>query len=87
MLLAFGNSALHQGVETSYQLNFDFLYHSGLAPGQTRRVGQFLIPCDANGTASFPFWDAGNLQGTVVFQGVITDQSGAFIGASESAFH
>ena len=87
MLLTYGNSNAHQGVETSYQLSFDFLYHTGLPISQTRRVGQFLIPCDSDGTAIFPFWDGGNLGGTLVLQGVITDQGGGFIGSSEAAFH
>ena len=56
MLLTYGNSSAHQGAETSYQLSFDFLYHTGLPISQTRRVGQFLVPCDEDGTATFPFY-------------------------------
>ncbi len=87
MLLTFGDSSFHQGVESSYQLSFDFLFHTGLPINKIRRVGQFLMPCDATGTATFPFWDGGSLAGTVVFQGVITDTAGSFIGSSEAAFH
>jgi hypothetical protein len=87
MLLTFGDSSFHQGFESSHQLAFDFLFHTGMPINKIRRVGQFLMPCDPSGTASFPFWDGGNLAGTVVFQGLITDVSGGFIGSSEAAFH
>jgi hypothetical protein len=87
MLLTYGNSALHQGFESSYQLGFDFLFHTGLPINATRRVGQFLLPCDAAGNASFPFWNNGNLTGTVVFQGLMTDSFGSFVGSSEAAFN
>jgi len=87
MLLTFGDSSFHEGVESSYQLSFDFLFHTGLPINKIRRVGQFLVPCDSSGTATFPFWDGGNLAGTVVFQGVITDTAGSFIGSSAAAFH
>jgi hypothetical protein len=87
MLVTFGNSAFHQGFEDSYELSFDFLFHTGLPINQIRRVGQFHMPCDANGAATFPFWDSGNLAGTLVFQGVVTDDQGSYIGSSESAFH
>jgi len=87
MLVTFGDSSFHQGFETSYQLSFDFLFHTGLPINKIRRVGQFYMPCDSNGEVSFPFWDSGNLAGTIVFQGVITDDQGAFIGSSEAAFH
>jgi len=87
MLLTFGDSSFHQGYESSYLLAFDFLFHTGLPINKIRRVGQFLMPCDYSGTATFPFWDSGNLSGTVVFQGVITDEEGDFIGSSETAFH
>ena len=87
MLLTFGDSSFHQGFETSYQLAFDFLFHTGMPINKIRRVGQFLMPCDSTGSASFPFWDGGNLAGTVVFQGLITDINGGFIGSSEAAFH
>ena len=87
LLVTYGNSAFHEGFETSYILAFDFLFHTGMPLNRIRRVGQFYMPCDATGSAHFPFWDSGALSGTVVFQGVITDSSGAFIGSSESAFH
>ena len=87
MLITFGDSGFHQGNESSYQLSFDFLFHTGLPINKIRRVGQFLMPCDASGTATFPFWDGGNLTGTIVFQGIITDEHGAFTGSSEAAFH
>jgi hypothetical protein len=87
MLLTFGDSSFHQGSETSHQLAFDFLFHTGMPINKIRRVGQFLMPCDPSGSASFPFWDGGNLAGTVVFQGLITDINGGFIGSSEAAFH
>ena len=87
VLLTFGDSSFHQGTESSYQLSFDFLFHTGLPINKIRRVGQFLVPCDSNGTATFPFWDGGNLAGTVVFQGVVTDVNGSFIGSSAAAFH
>ncbi len=87
MLVTYGDSAFHQGSETSYQLSFDFLFHTGLPINRIRRVGQFYMPCDASGSASFPFWDGGNLAGTLVFQGVITDSQGGFVGSTESAFH
>jgi hypothetical protein len=87
MLLTYGNSALHQGAESSYQLAFDFLYHTGLPINAIRRVGQFYIPCDGAGDASFPFWDNGNLTGTVVFQGIMVDAGGTFVGSSEAAFN
>ena len=87
MLLTYGNSALHQGSEMSYQLAFDFLYHTGLPINAIRRIGQFYMPCDSAGGASFPFWDNGNLSGTVVFQGIMMDASGSFVGSSEAAFN
>ena len=87
MLLTYGNSALHQGAESSYQLSFDFLLHTGLPINATRRVGQFYLPCDSQGNASFPFWNNGNLTGTVVFQGIMTDTAGDFVGSSAAAFN
>ena len=87
MLVTFGNSADHMGFETSYQLGFDFLFHTGLPINRIRRIGQFFMPCDASGSASFPFWDGGNLAGTLVFQAVITDENGGFIGSSKATFH
>jgi hypothetical protein len=87
MLLTYGNSALHQGAESSYQLSFDFLLHTGLPINATRRVGQFYLPCDSQGNASFPFWNNGNLTGTVVFQGIMTDAAGTFVGSSAAAFN
>ena len=87
MLLTYGNSALHQGWESSYQLSFDFLFHTGLPIGATRRLGQFFLPCDGAGDASFSFWDSGSLSGAVVFQGLMMDTTGSFVGSSEAAFN
>jgi hypothetical protein len=87
MLLTYGNSALHQGSESSYQLGFDFLFHTGLPINATRRIGQFFLPCDGAGDASFSFWDNGNLTGAVVFQGLMMDAAGSFVGSSEAAFN
>ena len=88
MLVTFGDSSFHQGAESSYMLAFDFLFHTGLPINRIRRLGPtFLIPCDNSGTAIFPFWDGGSMLGTLVFQGIITDTQGDFIGSSEAAFH
>jgi hypothetical protein len=63
------------------------LLHTGLPINATRRVGQFYLPCDSQGNASFPFWNNGNLTGTVVFQGIMADAAGDFVGSSAAAFN
>jgi hypothetical protein len=87
MYLTYGNSALHQGAESSYLLSFDFMFHTGLPLNATRRIGQFFMPCDSLGDSSFSFWDNGNLAGTIVFQGLMMNEVGSFVGSSEAAFN
>ena len=86
VLVTWGPSATYSPIETSYQLSFTFAFHTGIPLGQLRRT-PWYTPTDANGVASFTYFDFQNLGGTLVFQGLCTDESGTFIGSSEAAFN
>lgn len=70
----------------TYQLNFNFLFHSSVPVFQQHRT-PLLIPLDAAGTGTFQYYDPGQLAGTLVFQSLITDATGNFIGSSEAALN
>lgn len=63
-----------------------FLLHSGVAPTAFRRQS-FLIPADANGVATFSYFDLGGLAGTLVFQPLVIDAGGKIVGMSTAAFN
>ncbi|HIG10246.1 MAG: hypothetical protein ABGY71_13390 [bacterium] len=86
VLVLWGPAATHSSPENSYQLGFDFEFHTGIPLGQIRRT-PWYTPTDANGAAQFTYFDFQNLAGTLVFQGLITDETGAFIGSCEAAFN
>ena len=86
MLLLHANQANFNHDAFSYQLSFDFLFHTGVHISQVRRT-PFLLPVDANGDGMFQYFDPGNLAGTKAFQVLITDVNGQFIGSSDAAFN
>lgn len=86
VLILWGPASNYSPVESSYQLSFDFLFHTGFQLNQIRRA-QWYAPTDANGNATFSYFDFQNLAGTLVFQGMITDESGAFIGSTEASLN
>lgn len=84
MLVIFTENNSFEPNYVTSQLSFDFLFHSISNFQQLRRT-PFLIPVDGSGNGSFQYFDPGNLQGTKVFQTLITDDTGAFIGSSTGA--
>lgn len=86
VLVTWGPSSTWGPTETSYALSFDFLYHTGIPLGQVRRFPWYL-PTDANGDATFSYFDFQNLAGTLVFQALISDENGKLIGSSAAAFN
>ncbi len=84
LLVLWQSSAIWNPIETSYFLGaFGFQLHTGVAPSALRRL-PFYTPVDANGQGVFSYFDPGNLAGTLVFQTLVLDASGAFVGSSTS---
>ncbi|MCA8980363.1 MAG: hypothetical protein H6831_06300 [Planctomycetes bacterium] len=82
-LILFGNQS-YLVAPYSQQLAFDFLYHSDLEFSRIRRLG-LRIPTDANGEASFSYFNpGGSTLGQRWFQLLITDANNLFVGASNS---
>ena len=86
MLVLFANKNLFNPSYFTVQLSFNFLFHSSVPPAQQRRT-PLMIPTDSNGTGTFTYFDPGHLQGTLVFQALITNSSGGFIGSSTAALN
>jgi hypothetical protein len=86
MLVLFSNAGNFDPNYISVQLSFNFLFHSSVPIGQIQRT-PLLIPIDATGSGSFQYFDPGNLQGTKVFQALITDSNGGFIGSTTAALN
>ncbi|MCB9916522.1 MAG: hypothetical protein H6828_15460 [Planctomycetes bacterium] len=86
VLVTWGSSGTWNPNETSYTLGFDFQYHTGIPLGQVRRLNWYL-PVDANGDATFSYFDLQHLAGTLVFQALVTDEQGGFIGSSSAALN
>lgn len=86
MLVLWGPQSSYNALEESYQLAFEFLFHTGIPLNELRRL-PFMLPIDSNGTGSFVYFDPGNLAGTLVFQALITDHAGRFLGSSEASLN
>lgn len=86
MLVMFANVNLFNPSYYTTQLSFNFLFHSSVQPFQQRRTPLY-IPVDSNGTGVFNYFDPGNLQGTLVFQALVTNASAGFIGSSEAVMN
>ncbi len=86
VLIMWGPTSSYSPIESSYQLSFNFSFHTGIPLNQIRRMGWY-VPVDASGNATFSYFDYQNLAGTLVFQGIITDETGSFIGSTEAAFN
>jgi len=85
-LILFGNQ-LNQVPEYSDQLAFDFLFNTDMPLSKIRRLGM-RIPTDANGEASFSYFDPGGQSaGQRWFQMLITDPNDIFIGASNTVIN
>ena len=86
MLVVFGPQSQYDPDYLSYQLNFDFQFQSAVPIFQLHRT-PLLLPTDANGDGSFQYFDPGHLAGKYVFQAIITDESGEFIGGTQAALN
>ena len=86
MLLVWGPQSSYNPLEESYQLAFDFLFHTGISLHELHRL-PFMLPIDVHGSGSFSYVDPGNLAGTLVFQALFTDEVQRFIGSSEAALN
>jgi hypothetical protein len=62
-----------------------YLLHTGLDMAHVRRLT--MVPTDANGDGTFTFQNPGGLQGTRVFQALVADPNGFFVGSSTAAFN
>lgn len=84
LLVLWQSSSLWNPIESSYFLGaFGFQLHTGVAPNTLRRL-PFYTPVDASGQAVFTYFDPGNLAGTLVFQTLVLDANGTFVGSSTS---
>lgn len=82
MFLFFCDQSAYSPVESTF--NFPgFLFHTGLAISQTRRV-PFYIPTDAEGTGTVTFWNAGDLTNAYAYQAFVGTPLATFLGASTS---
>lgn len=87
VLVLFSSNANYDPNYITYLLNgMDFQFHSSVPVFLQRRT-PLLIPTDANGTATFQYYDPGSLAGTLVFQALVTNASGTFIGSSEAVLN
>jgi hypothetical protein len=87
LLILWTSQGLWSPVEASYFIpGLGFQIHSGVAPSSMRRL-PFLIPTDAVGTGTFSFFDGGSLGGTLVFQPLVMNAAGRFVGSSTAAFN
>lgn len=84
LLVLWQSSSIWNPIESSYLLGaFGFQLHTGVAPAALRRL-PFYTPVDANGQGVFHYFDPGNLAGTLVFQTLVLDAAGNFVGSSTS---
>lgn len=67
--------------------NSGYQFHAAATVNRLRRSGPLLIPIDSNGDGSFSYFDSGNLAGTLVFQALITNTNGGFIGSSTAVLN
>jgi hypothetical protein len=84
MLVLVGLRSTYDPNEHTYDTG-TYLLHTGLDLAHTRRL--VIVPTDASGTGTFTFQNPGNLQGTRVFQALVRDTSGAYVGSSTAAFN
>lgn len=84
MLVLWQSAALWNPIETSYSLpSLGFQFHTGVPPASLRRL-QFFMPVDAGGQGVFSYFDPGSATGTLVFQTLLLDAAGQFVGSSTS---
>jgi hypothetical protein len=85
MLVLYSGQQHLQPDETAYPVFPDFLFVTGVPLSQWRR-GPWLVPIDGTGVGAWSFFDPGTLDGTLVFQGLMTDETGqGFIASSTAA--
>ena len=83
-LVLMGAASNYDPNETSYDFGH-FLFHTGIPRTGIRRLGS--VTTDAQGEGTFQFYNPGGLQGTRVFQAMIRDGNGLFVGSSTEAFN
>ena len=81
ILLYWGAIGDYQANELQFNLGFGAPFHSAFAMNKIRRL-PILTPTDANGTATFPYYDPGSLHGTLAFQAVVMAPSTALLGST-----
>jgi hypothetical protein len=86
LLMVFGPQVAYDPDYQSYQLNFDFQFQSALPITEVHRT-PLLLPTDASGNGSFQYFDPGHLAGNYVFQALMTDETGKFIGGTQAALN
>lgn len=82
--LLMGAMAHYNPNEASYDRGY-FLFHTGMPLTGIRPMGSVVT--DANGDGTFQWFNPGSLQGTRVFQVLIKDTTGRYIGSSTAAFN
>jgi hypothetical protein len=80
LMLLLGPQGLYSPNEQTRVHPDGFLWHTGLAWSPLRRL--VTLPTDANGHASFSYFNNGGLNGTHAFQALIRDAGGLFVGSS-----
>jgi hypothetical protein len=83
-LVMMGASSTYNPSESTYNFGY-FPFHTGMPLGGIRRLGS--VPTDASGTGTYSFFNPGGLEGLRVFQGLIKNTSGQFVGSSTEAFN
>ncbi len=82
----FGARSQYDQDEIVYDLGFGFPVYFALPVNKIRRV-QLPIPTDASGTATFTYYDAGGLHGTLAFQALVVDAQGFPLGTSKAVLN
>jgi hypothetical protein len=79
-----GAAANYDPNEATYARPY-FLFHTGMPLNGIRSLQS--VPTDGNGEATYAWFNPGTWQGTRVFQALIRDSTGRFIGSSTAAFN
>lgn len=86
MIVSWCPQSVYNTTETSHDLGFGFLYHTGIPLPQLQRLA-FEIPLDSWGNGRFTYFDSGSLAGTLAFQAMINNSLGRLVGASETVLN
>ncbi len=86
VFVLFGSVAHYQEDELVYDLGYGFPVFFALPANRIRRI-PLAIPTDGTGTATFSYYDPGNLHGALVFQSIVLDAAAAPLGTSEAALN